>query len=188
MFSATLQGIANNDEAFLREYLESKLVDKILQTNLNLAENNLFLEVHRDVEGSENEFIPGFCDFMDAEMIQGLQPDRGMNGVSEDYHLWKDEEDFGISVYTHKKYSDPDNFIDQEDNKRMFDDYGTAMVRILVSIKTPLVLNIVKRRPEDEGDTVFGEESHQNEKFEQDFRKFDNMKNKKTGRYILLKI
>lgn len=182
MFSASLQAIANNDEEFMREYLESNLVDKILETNRQLAQKGLFLEVHRDVEGSENEFIPGFCDFMDAEMIQGLHLDRNKNGTPENYHIWWDKEpNIGISVYTHHKYSNPDNFIDPEENKRIYDDYGVAMIRLLVSIKTPLVLNIVQKEFTESPDVVFGDYNPQNDKFEEDFRKFDPAKDKQSG-------
>ena len=45
-------------------------------------------------------------------------------------------------IYTPLAITRPENFVDPEDNKKAYKDHSVAMVRLLVSIKTPLCLNV----------------------------------------------
>jgi chromosomal replication initiation ATPase DnaA len=149
LFIGSLHAISNSDEEFLREYLEKNLVDKILKSNKQLEENNLFLKVVSDIE-NKDQGIPTFCEIIDGLLIKGITSDREKNGDASQYHTWSDLDDMGITVYTHNKYSNPQNFIDPKENQSMFDDYEKVLVRLLLSIKTPYVLNIVKAKAREE--------------------------------------
>lgn len=151
LFIASLHAIANSDRQFLDEYLESRFAEKVMESNEKLGAKGLFLEVKSDLK-EDGLFVSTFCEVVDGILVKGLTSDRRANGAPEDFHLWSDLDDMGIAVYTHKKYSDPENFIDPEANKRVYDDFEVVLVRLLLSIKTPYVLNIMKREtPEKEG-------------------------------------
>ena len=147
LFIGALHGISNSDEPFLREYLESNLVDKILESNKRLESKGLFLKVSSDIE-EDNKYVSTFCELIDGVVIQGIGSDREKNGNASDYHSWSDLDDMGIAVYTHNRFSNPENFIDPKENKSIFDEYEKVLVRLLLSIKTPYVLNVMRNQEE----------------------------------------
>jgi hypothetical protein len=181
LFIATLQAISNSDEPFLREYLEHNLVERIMESNKRLSENNLFLQVKNDIQ-DDSMAISSFCEVVDGLLVKGLTSNRELNGDAKDYHLWSDLDDMGVAVYTHKKYSDPQNFIDPEENKRIYDDYEKVLVRLLLSIKTPYVLNIMKQEGKEDVRSSMGND---NEEETEGFNEhdYDIYGNKKTGIY-----
>ena len=148
LFIGSLYAISNSDQEFLDEYLEKNLVDKILQSNRLLEANNLYLKVISDID-NKDQSIPTFCEIIDGLLIKGITSNRQKNGNAEDYHIWSDIEDMGVTVYTHNKYSNPQNFIDPKQNESIYDDYEKVLVRILLSIKTPYLLNIVKTQTQE---------------------------------------
>jgi hypothetical protein len=166
LFIGSLYAICNSDEEFLKEYLEINMVNKILESNNKLKENNLFLKVDSDL-GDTNEQIPTFCEIIDGLVIKGITSDREQNGDISQYHTWSDLDDMGITVYTEKKYSNPENFVDPKQNQSMYDDYEKVMVRLLISIKTPYVLNIVKKDVSNEKATYYKEENGENDEQEE---------------------
>ena len=191
MFSACLHAIAFSDEPFMREYMETSFVDKVLKTNFELAKNNLFLDVHRDIEGDDNLFVTNFCEVIDGIVIKGLSTDRQQNGNEEDFHFWTDLDDMGIAIYTDKKYSNPENFVNPKENKQMFENFENIIIRVLVKIKTPLVLNIMKEDVEGKSmDQIFTDDPQGEETVEDLDRqaKHDIYKNKQSSNFILFEL
>lgn len=55
-------------------------------------------------------------------MVRGLSVVRDENGPESSYHKYVDIEDMGLVIYTPLELQDPNNFIDPEKNKTMYDD------------------------------------------------------------------
>jgi len=51
----------------------------------------------------------------------------------------------GVVVYMPKSVSDPENFIDPEQNKTIYKDKNVAVGRVLMRFKSPLVLKVFNK-------------------------------------------
>lgn len=161
VFIASLHAISNEDYEFLYEYMEKGFVDNIASVCENLKQNNLYLRVSKDIEDEGDMIVSSYCDLIDGMIIKGVTSNRETNGNELDYHHWMDLEDMGVAILTHKKYSNPENFIDPEENKRIYDDFDTVLLRILVNIKTPMTLNIMNEVSEQSSmDEFLGKNSN----------------------------
>lgn len=50
----------------------------------------------------------------------------------------------GIAIYTPLSLSNPENFVDPEQNETIYDPYKKVVMRCLVPIRTPLRLQVFK--------------------------------------------
>ena len=57
-------------------------------------------------------------------MVKGLSVNREENASEKEYHKWIDIEDMGLVIYTPLDITNPENFIDPEKNKHMYDYNG----------------------------------------------------------------
>ena len=140
IFFGTQHAIVDNDQEFLEEYLEPSFLKKLNQ-NLNYLKTKGYqLKVVEDVVGNFGEPVKSDHKILDGVFIQGLSTDRSLNDSEGEYHIFKDIQEMGIVTYTSKKLSDPQNFIDPEQNKTMYDDSRIAVTRVLMIFKNPIVL------------------------------------------------
>lgn len=56
-------------------------------------------------------------------MVRGLSVNREENLSYKDYHTYKDIDDMGLAVFTPNYLTNPDEFIDPEKNKTIYDEY-----------------------------------------------------------------
>ena len=130
------------DEEFLEEYAEHNLCKRVQQSVNNQKEKGYTLKVVEDVIGNYGEQVPSTKKIIDAVMVRGLYVDREKNGSEDNYHIFIDREEMGVVVYTNKKISDPENFINPDDNKTIYDDQRHAVGRVLMKFKSPLVVKV----------------------------------------------
>jgi len=142
IFYGTLHAIVDEDYEFLKEYLETSFFLKLKDTMAILKEKEYTLKMVEDVIGNFGEPVQSSAKIFDAVVIRGLRIDRKQNGSQEDYHVFKDIEDMGVVVYTPKKVQDPENFINPEENKKIYDDTKVAVGRVLLKFKSPVTLKV----------------------------------------------
>jgi hypothetical protein len=61
-------------------------------------------------------------------LVKGLSIVREENREESAYHKWVDIEDMGIVIYTPLELTNPENFIDPEKNKHMYDDVAKVTI------------------------------------------------------------
>ena len=182
VFLGCLHAISRSDEQFLREYMESRMVDRILESNRRLRANNLYLKVDSDFQ-QDAQRISTFCEIIDGIVIKGISQDREANGDIAHYRSWSDLEDMGVAVYRHTKYTDPANFIEPGQNRGMYDDYEKVLLRLLLSIKTPYLLNIMQSEHEA-APTESRAEGAERGQEPADFEKYDPFGTKQSSRAV----
>ncbi len=62
-------------------------------------------------------------------VIKGLHSIREKNNAESAYHKWVDIEDMGVVIYTPLEITNPDNFIDPEKNKTMYDNIANVTLK-----------------------------------------------------------
>lgn len=110
--------------------------------------------------GKRGEPVPVKLDLLDAYFIRGLGLEREKNGTHADYHLFTDDEELvrifsppfdyqGLVIYTPNSLMNPDNFINPEKNKKMYEGQNQAVVRKLMCIQSPLTIKIFDKNDEE---------------------------------------
>ena len=67
-------------------------------------------------------------------LVKGLNANRADNLAETSYHKFIDKEEMGLVIYTPLEVTDPQNFVDPERNKTIYDDFskvGHAFLFIL---------------------------------------------------------
>eukprot|EP01017_Pseudomicrothorax_dubius_P011145 TRINITY_DN14112_c0_g5_i1.p1 TRINITY_DN14112_c0_g5~~TRINITY_DN14112_c0_g5_i1.p1 ORF type:complete len:322 (+),score=60.02 TRINITY_DN14112_c0_g5_i1:110-1075(+) len=143
IYRGVLLSSQNVDEEFLREYLEPGFAQRFVESLDRVKKQNYQLQAYKDVSGVRGEPIPDHLTIIDMHMLRGLTADRAKNGSPKDYHVWEDIEDMGLTVFTPLGISDPSNFIDPEQNKRMYEGLERILMRVLVSVESSWKLRVV---------------------------------------------
>lgn len=60
-------------------------------------------------------------------LIKGLSAVRSENRTEKDYHKFSDADDMGLIIYTPLEVTNPENFIDPEQNKKMYDNFDKVI-------------------------------------------------------------
>ncbi|KAL4504165.1 hypothetical protein ABPG72_021003 [Tetrahymena utriculariae] len=144
IYLGTLHSIVDLDEEFLNEYLEAGFAKKLIERIKELKNQGYKLELYQDNNGIRGEPITQETYLGDMVMVRGLSIDRSKNLSQNDYHMWKDIEDMGLVVYTPRYLSNPDEFINPEKNKTIYDDYKKVIMRVLVYLKNPYRIRIIR--------------------------------------------
>jgi hypothetical protein len=77
-------------------------------------------------------------------VVRGQSVQRDQNLSEEQYHQYVDLEDRGLVIYTPLTLTEPENFIDPNSNKTIYNSYRKALMRLLLKVKTPIRLKVFK--------------------------------------------
>lgn len=144
IYAGFLHSIASRDEEFLREYTEANFCKRLFDSLDKLKSKGYTIKCETDLTGKKGEPIIPKMDFIDLAVIKGLNVDREQNKEETAYHKWVDIEDMGLAIYTPHEFADPNNFIDPNKNKTMYDDYAKVVFRVLATVESPLKLVITR--------------------------------------------
>jgi len=90
IYLGTLKAMADNDEEFLREYLEKNFSDKLVARLKEMRGKGYSFKVVEEIVGNAGQPVPNKIDVVDSVFIRGLFMDRSKNGTEEDYHIYND--------------------------------------------------------------------------------------------------
>lgn len=150
IFFGAIQATIDEDKEFLDEYCEELYVDKATKAVKFYKEKGYQFKFVEDDFGDFGAPIPSLAETLDAMIFRGLSSNRKENGKISDYSIWKDQDDMGLTMFTPKKLQDPLNFREKV-SETFYDDYKKAVLRILLRIKSPLLLKVY----DAEGKEVF---------------------------------
>lgn len=80
-----------------------------------------------DVAGKKGEPVVRQIDIMDIVMIKGLSVVRSENAGESEYHKFMDIDEMGVMIYTPHAIQNPENFVDPEQNKTMYEGFNKVM-------------------------------------------------------------
>lgn len=140
IFAAWSEALLANDAEFLGEYCEELFAARCLDAWDKLRAAGCELQLADDDFGDFGTPVPSITEVIDAMIFRGLGSNRTGNGRLEDYSVWRDQDDMGMTVYTHKDLQTPENYIDRTEGQSVIDRHNRAVLRVLLKIKSPKVI------------------------------------------------
>lgn len=120
IFRGTLFSTATKDNKFFEEYVEVGLANRIKADIQSMENKGFTLKIFEDKSLLGTGFKEGVS-LIEMAMIRGLFTDRTKNRPLTDYHVHKDNEEIGLTIYTPKYLTQPDEFIDPKRNKVIYE-------------------------------------------------------------------
>lgn len=142
IFLASLTALLANDFAFLGEYGEKLFVERCRVAMAGLSAADFSLRLVDDDFGDFGAPVPAVSEIVDAMVFRGLSTAREQNGAVSDYSVWQDQENMGLTVYTHRSLQTSDSFVGPAGGQALIDRYNRAVLRVLLKVKTPKLLKV----------------------------------------------
>lgn len=140
IYNGVMRSIEAGDKEFLDNYCEKRLANGIISHLNILKEKGLYYKYENDLEGVN---MPGETfKMVDCMVVQGLSLDRESNGKVDEYNVFKDKEEMGLTVFSKKIMGNELNFIEKVQGDAIYSDYVRMIARVLVLIKSPIILNL----------------------------------------------
>eukprot|EP01016_Furgasonia_blochmanni_P052771 TRINITY_DN8453_c0_g1_i5.p1 TRINITY_DN8453_c0_g1~~TRINITY_DN8453_c0_g1_i5.p1 ORF type:complete len:327 (-),score=54.60 TRINITY_DN8453_c0_g1_i5:287-1267(-) len=143
IYNGVLNAMSDGDTEFLNEYCEAHFSKRIQESLKQLKDKGITIKLHNDVTGEGGVPVGVKTEFLDAIMVKGLSWDRDLNGSQKDYHKWTDIEEMGLFVFTPHTLTNPENFIDPETNKKIYEGSDKVVLRAFVKIRSPLRFKVL---------------------------------------------
>jgi hypothetical protein len=141
IYKASLYSIVDRNTAYMDEYWEAGLKEKVLKSLEVAREKGYNLKITEDKKFAEE--MNESCRIVDAVMVRGLSIDRSENEGPSQYHRYAEDKEFGLITYTPLYLTnDNERFADPEANKTIYKGYEKMLMRLLLLVKTPVRLTV----------------------------------------------